>query len=147
MAAYPAGCLCLFHWSTVCLLHVPIVKHCRHLLHLFGVMCLISGTFYLLGFPQLLGFTSLIKPICSFAVAKVCILLSIWMTFWPSFALSGQVGVHACFVFLVGLSWSIHHFSKSDLCLSLSLLFWGCVGILSTCWYLYLLISWLTFSS
>ena len=28
---------------------------------------------------------------------KVCILLSIWMTFWSSFALSGWVRGHACF--------------------------------------------------
>ena len=35
--------------------------------------------------------------ICSFAIAKVCILLSILMTSWSLFALSGQVKGHACF--------------------------------------------------
>ena len=39
------------------------------------------------------------------------------------------------------------NFSKLDHCLSQSFPFWGCVGILSACWYLYLLISQLTISS
>ena len=50
---------------------------------LFGIMCLISGSFYLLGLPQPLGFL-LPSPnlFCSFAITRVCIFLSIWMTSW-----------------------------------------------------------------
>ena len=45
---------------------------------LFGVMCLISGRFYLLGLPQPLGFLCPSPNLfCSFAIAKVCVLLSI----------------------------------------------------------------------
>ena len=65
---------------------------------LFGIMCLINGRFYLLGWPQPLGFLHTSQNLfCSFAIAKVCILLSIWMTSRSSFALSGQVRGHACF--------------------------------------------------
>ena len=38
-------------------LHVPIVKHHRQFYVLFGIMCLISGGFYLLDLPQPLGFS------------------------------------------------------------------------------------------
>ena len=45
---------------------------------LFGIMCLISGGFYLLDLPQPLGFSHpSLNPFYSFAVAKVCILSSI----------------------------------------------------------------------
>ena len=65
---------------------------------LFGTMCLISGKFYLLGLPQPLGFLHPSQNLfCSFAIAKVCILLFIWMTSWSLFALSGQVRGHTCF--------------------------------------------------
>ena len=37
-------------------LHDSIVKHRHHFLCFFGVICLISGRFYLLGLPQPLGF-------------------------------------------------------------------------------------------
>ena len=50
---------------------------------LFGIMCLISGRSYLLAWPQPLGFL-LPSPnlFGSFAITRVSILLSIWMTPW-----------------------------------------------------------------
>ena len=76
---------------------------------------------------------------CSFAIAKVCVLSSIWMISWSSFALSGQVKGHACFCVPC---WSVLVYISifpSQTFASLNPLpFWGCVGILSTCWYLYL---------
>ena len=78
---------------------------------LFGIMCLISGRFYPLGLQQPLGFLHPSPNLfCSFAIVRVCILLSIWMTSWSLFALSGQVRGQTCFVFLVGLSWFTHQF-------------------------------------
>ena len=110
---------------------------------LFGVMCLISGGFYLLDLPQPLGFSHpSLNLFCSFAIAKVCILSSIWMISWSLFALSRQVKGHACFCVPC---WSVLVYISifpSQTFASLSpLAFWGCVGILSACWYLYLLIS------
>ena len=65
---------------------------------LFGVMCLTSGRFYLLGLPQPLGFLHTSQNLfCSFVIAKVCILLSFWMTSWSLFTLSGQVRGHTYF--------------------------------------------------
>ena len=50
---------------------------------LFGIMCLISGRSYLLGWPQPLWF---LQPspnlFCSLAIGKVSLLLSVWMTSW-----------------------------------------------------------------
>ena len=64
-------------------LHVPIVKHHHHFLHV--VWHNVPYQWKVLPFglataPRV--FTSLTKPICCFAIAKVCILLSIWMTSW-----------------------------------------------------------------
>ena len=91
---------------------------------LFGIMCLISGRCYPLG---LLGFLCPSSNLfCSFAITEVCILLSIWMTSWSSFALSGQVRGHACFCVPC---WSvlvyISIFSKADLHLSQTFSFLG----------------------
>ena len=48
---------------------------------LFGIMCLIIGRFYLLGLLQPLGFLHPSPNLfCPFAIARVCILLPIWMT-------------------------------------------------------------------
>ena len=110
---------------------------------LFGIMCLISGRFYPLSLPQPLGFLHPLQNLfCSFAIARACILLSIWMTSWSLFALSGQVRGHTCFCVPC---WSILVYTSvfpSQTFASLSpLLFWGCVGILSACQYLYPLIS------
>ena len=59
-------------------LHIPIVQHHHCLYNLFGMLCHISGRFHLLSWPQPLGFS---KPslnlACSFAIARVSILLSI----------------------------------------------------------------------
>ena len=68
---------------------------------LFGIMCLISGRFYLLALPQSLGFSHPSPNLfCSFTVVKVCVLLSIWMTSWTLFALNWPVRGHDCFCVL-----------------------------------------------
>ena len=94
---------------------------------LFGIMCLISGGFYLLDLPQPLGFSHpSLNPFYSFAITKVCILSSIWMISWSLFALSGQVKGHACFLCSLLVRLGLHfNFSKSDLCLSQSFTFLG----------------------
>ena len=59
---------------------------------LFGTIHYISGWFCLLGWLQPLGFSQpSLNLSCSFAIARGSILLSIWMTSWSWFALSGQV--------------------------------------------------------
>ena len=110
---------------------------------LFGICALSVEGFTFLDLPQPLGFSHpSLNPFYSFAIAKVCILSSIWMISWSLFALSGQVKGHACFCVpcwpvLVYIS-----IFPSQTFASLSLLpFGGCVGILSACRYLYLLIS------
>ena len=110
---------------------------------LCGVMCLINGRCYPLGLPQPLGFLHCSPNLfCSFAITKVCVLLSIWMTFWSLFALSGQVRGHACFCVPC---WSILVYISifpSLTFISLRpLVSWDYVEILSTCQYLCLLIS------
>ena len=65
---------------------------------LFGIMCLFSERFYPLGLPQPLGFLHPSRNLfCSFAIARACILLFIWMTSWSLFALSRQVRGYICF--------------------------------------------------
>ena len=94
---------------------------------LFSIMCLISRRFYLLALPQPLGFLCLSPNLfCSFAIAKVCVLLSIWMASWYLFALDGWVRGHALFLcsLLVHLGLCIN-FSKSKLCLSQTFTFLG----------------------
>ena len=50
---------------------------------LFGTTWLISGRFYLLGWPHPLAFSQpSLNSFDSFAIARVSILLSIWMTSW-----------------------------------------------------------------
>ena len=108
-------------------LHIPIVKHHHHFYILFGVMCLISGRFSLLGLPQPLGFLHPSEnQFCSFAITKVCILLSIWVTSWSLFTLK-WAGKRAC-LFLCSLlvCLGVHiNFSKSDLHLSQFFTFLG----------------------
>ena len=79
-------------------LHVPITKHHHCFLHF--VWHNVPYQWKVLPFgiataPRV--FTSLTKPILFLCCCKVCILLSIWMTSWSSFALSGQVRGHTCF--------------------------------------------------
>ena len=86
-------------------LHFPIVKHHHHFYDLFGNICHISGSFYLMGWPQAQGFSQPpLNLFSSFAIARVSVLLSIWITFWSWFALNGQVKGFF-FVFLIGLPW------------------------------------------
>ena len=94
---------------------------------LFGVMCLISGRFYLLGLPQPLGFLHPSPNLfCSFAVTKICILLSIWMTSWSLFALKWAGKRAHLFLCSLLVHLGLHiNFSKSDLCLSQTFCFLG----------------------
>ena len=124
-------------------LHVPIVKHHRQFLRFVWHNVPYQWRVLPFGLPTAPRvFRSLTKPIFSFAIAKVCILSSIWMISWSLFALSGQVKGHICFCVPC---WSVLVYISifpSQTFASLSPLpFWGCVGILSTCQYLYLLIS------
>ena len=71
---------------------------------LFGTICHISGRFYLVGWLQSLGFSQpSLNLSCSFAIARVSVLLSILITFWSWYALSWQVRGLTHFVFLIGL--------------------------------------------
>ena len=87
-------------------------------------------------------FTSLTKPILFLCHCKGLHIV-IYLDDILVLVCSKWSGKRACLFscsLLVCLGLDIN-FSKSDLCLSQSFTFWGCVGILSTCWYLYLLIS------
>ena len=124
-------------------LHVPIVKH--HRCFLCFVWHNVPYQWKVLPFglataPRV--FTSLTKPICSFAIAKVCLLLSIWMTTWSLFTLSGQVRGHTLFCVPCWSIWIYISIFPSRTFASLRpLLSWGYVRILSACQYLCLLIS------
>ena len=110
---------------------------------LFGIMFLISGRFYLLGWPQPLGFFHPSPNLfCSYAITRVCMLLSVWVRSWSSFALRGKVRGHACFFVPCWSVWVYISIIPSLTFASLrSFVSWGYVGILSTCQYLCLLIS------
>ena len=74
---------------------------------LFGTIHHINERFYLLGWLQPLVFSQ--PPLnlsCSFSIAGVSVLLSIWMTSWSWFTLS-EAGKRACsfLLFLIGLPW------------------------------------------
>ena len=124
-------------------LHVPIVKHHHHFLQFvwhnvpYQWKVLSSG---LATVPRV--FTSLSKPIlflCHCKGLHIVIYLDDILVLVHSTQAGKRPRLFLC-SFLVRLGLHIN-FSKSDLCLSQSFTFWGCVGILSTCWYLYLLIS------
>ena len=94
---------------------------------LFDTICHISGMFYLLGWLQTLRFSwPLLNLSCSFAITRVSVLLSIWMTSWLCSTLIGQVRglVHFLCSLLVCLGLYIN-FSKSDLCLTQTFCFLG----------------------
>ena len=124
-------------------LHVPIVKHHHCFLHFVWHNVPYQWKVLQFGLATALRvFTSSQNLFCSFAIARACILLFIWMTSWSLFTLSGQVRGHTCFCVPC---WSVLVYTSifpSQMFTSLSpLLFWGCVGILSACQYLYPLIS------
>ena len=76
---------------------------------LFGIMCLISGRSYLLAWLQPLGFSQpSLNLFCSFAIAKVSVYLSIWMTSWSWFTPSGQVRGFACFCVPYWSAWIMY---------------------------------------
>ena len=94
-------------------LHICIVKHHRHFYDLFGTIHHISGKFYLFGWSQPLGFSQpSLNLSCSFAITRVSILWSVWITSW-SWACSKKAAnrVHSflCFL-LVCLGWHINFF-------------------------------------
>ena len=79
-------------------LYIPIVKHHHHFLHF--VWHNVPYQWKVLPFGLATApwvFTALTKPIVSFAIARVSVLLSIWMMSWSWFALSGQVRGLTCF--------------------------------------------------
>ena len=56
---------------------------------LLGTICLISGRFYHLGWPQPLRFSlPSLNLFCSIAITRFSVLFSIWMTSWSWFTLS-----------------------------------------------------------
>ena len=106
--------------------------------NLFGTTCLISGRFYLFGWPQPLGFSQpSLNLSSSFAIVRVSILLSIWMTSWSWFTLSRQVRWTAHLFVPYWFSLDLHiNFSMSDLYLIQIFVSLDYIGILSTCQYL-----------
>ena len=124
-------------------LHIPIVKHHHHFLRF--VWRNVPYQWKVLPFglataPRV--FTSLTKPILFLCHCKGLHIV-IYLDDILVLVCSKWAGKRAC-LFLCSLLVrpGLHiNFSKSDICLSQSLLFWGCVGILSGCRYPYLLIS------
>ena len=110
---------------------------------LFGTMCLISARFYLLGWPQPLGFSlPSLKPILFLCHCKgFCIvnyfddILVLVHSKWADKRACSQV-----------LDYILIFPSLTFASLRL-LVSWGYFGILTACQYLYLVISELTFSS
>ena len=87
-------------------LHIPIVKH--HHFFLWFVWHNIPYQWKVLPFglntaPRVLAV--LTKPVLFLCHCKGYILLSIWMTSWSWFALSGHVRGLTHFVFFIGLPW------------------------------------------
>ena len=124
-------------------LHVPIVKHYRHFLHFVWYNVPYQWKvlpFGLVTAPRV--FTSLTKPIL-FLCHHKGLHIVIYLDDILVLVHSKRAGKRAC-LFLCSC-WSILVYTSilpSQTFASLSLLLLGgCVGILSTCWYLYLLIS------
>ena len=83
-------------------LQIPITKHHHHFLQF--VWHNVPHEWKVLPFGLATApwvFTSLTKPILSSAITRVSLLLSIWMTSWFWFSLSGQVGGLAHFCVLI----------------------------------------------
>ena len=92
-------------------LHIPIVKDHHHFLHFVWHNVPYQWKVLPFGFataPRVLHPSQ--NVFCSFAITKVCILLSIWMTSWSSSTLSRWVRGMLVFVFLVGQSWFTYQF-------------------------------------
>ena len=124
-------------------LHTAIVKH--HVHFLWFVWHNIPYELKVLPFwlATALGFSQpLLTPLCPFAIARVSVLLFIWMIFWSWFALSRQVRglTHFSVPYWFSLDYILIFPSLTSTShrpfVSLSYL-----GILSACQYLYLLIS------
>ena len=108
-------------------LHIPIVKHHCHF------SCFVWHNvpyqwkvlpFWLATAPRVLWPSP--NLFCSFAITRVSVLLSTWMTSWSWFVLSGQVRGHICFCFPCLSHLGLHiNFSKSDLHLSQTFCFLG----------------------
>ena len=120
-------------------LHIPIVKYHYHFLRFVWH----NVPYQWKGWPQPLGFLWPSPNLfCSFAITRVSLLLSIWMTSWSSFALSRQVRGNTCFCVPYWSALVYILIFPSLIFASLrSFVSWGYAGILSTCQYLYLLIS------
>ena len=79
-------------------LHVPIVKHHCRFLHFVWRNVPYQWRILPFGLATAPRVSHLsLNLFCSFAIANVCVLSSIWMISWSLFALSGQVKGHACF--------------------------------------------------
>ena len=123
-------------------LHVPIVKHHHHFLHF--VYCNVPYQWKVLHFglataPRV--FMSLTKPILFLCHGKGLHIV-IYLDDILVLIHSKWVGKRACLFLCWSVLVYISVFSKSDCHLSEILRFLGdYVGILSTCWYLCLLIS------
>ena len=121
----------------------PIVKHHRQFLHFVWHNVLYQWRvlpFGLATAPRV--FTSLTKLILFLCHCKGLHIV-IYLDDILVLVHSKQAGKMArLFLFSLLVCLGLHiNFSKSDLHLSQSLHFWGCVGILFKCQYLYLLIS------
>ena len=110
---------------------------------LFGTILPYEWKVLPLAWPQPLGFSQpSLNLSCSFAITRVSILLSIWMTSWSWFILSGQVRglTHFCVPYWFALDYILIFPSLTFASVRL-FVSWGYVGILSLCQYLYLLIN------
>ena len=124
-------------------LHVPIVKHHRHILHF--VWHNVPYQWKVLPFGLVTAprvFTSLTKPILFLCCHKGLHIVIYLDDMLVLFTLNGKVRGHACFCVPCWSIWVYMSIFPSLTFASLRpLLSLGYVGTLSTCQYLYLLIS------
>ena len=123
-------------------LHIPIVKHHHHFL--LYVWYNTPYQLKVLPFGQATAPRVSKPPLnlsCAFATAMVSVLLSIWMTSWSQFTLSGQVrGLHFFVPYLFTLD-CILIFPSLTFAPRRPFVSWSYVWILSICQYLYLPIN------
>ena len=93
---------------------------------LFGNINLNKGRFFLLGLLQSLGFSShSLNPYCSFAIARVCMLLYTWKISW-SLLTSIMLARRLKLSFALLLHLGLHiQFFKSDFHSTQESSFWG----------------------